>query len=156
MRSWGSAPREMRELFLKTKQLTTAPEPGFAPQMFVTVADALLVDSAAASSTVAVAVLQQRIAGMAGRQGDLARVRSRLARVLNGLKKVVCSAEERYSPGSVAERLASPFFLPHATAYPVFLTVVQQAKVDAAASAKTEADVVACTKADAARPGKRN
>ena len=156
MRSWGSAPREMRELFLKTKQLTTAPEPGFAPQMFVTVADALLIDSAAASTTVAVAVLQQRIAGTAGRQEDLARVRKRLAHVLKGLKKVVCSAEERYSPESVAERLAAPFFLPPATAYTVFRTVVQQAKVDAAASAKTEADVVARTKADAARPGKRN
>ena len=156
MRSWGSAPREMRELFLKTKQLTTAPEPGFAPQMFVTVADALLVDSAAASNTVAVAVLQQRIAGTAGHQEDLARVRKRLVRVLKGLKKVVCNAEKQYSPESVAKRLASPFFLPPATAYPVFRTVVQQAKVDAAASAKTEADVVARTKADAARPGKRN
>ena len=157
MRSWGSASREMRELFSKTKQLTKAPETGFAPQMFVTVADALLVDSAAASSTVAVAVLQQRIAGMAGRQGDLARVRSRLARVLNGLKKVkVGGGEKSYSPESVAKRLASPFFLPPATAYPVVRTVVQQAKADAAASAKTEADVVARTKADAARPGKRN
>ena len=156
MRSWGSAPREMRELYLKTKKLTKAPEPGFAPQQLVTVADALLVDSAAASTTVAVAVLQQRIAGTAGHQEDLARVRLRLARVLNCLKKVVCSAEERYSPESVAERLASSFFLPPATAYTVIRTVVQQAKVDAAASAKTEADVVARTKADAARPGKRN
>ena len=66
MRSWGYAPREMRELYLKTKKLTKAPEPGFAPQQLVTVADALLVDSAAASTTVAVAVLQQRIAGTAG------------------------------------------------------------------------------------------
>ena len=136
----------MRELFLKTKQLTTAPEPGFAPQMFVTVADALLIDSAAASNTVAVAVLQQRIAGTAGHQEDLARVRKRLVRVLKGLKKVVCNAEKQYSPESVAKRLASPFFLPPATAYPVIRTVVQQAKVDAAAR----------TKADAARPGKRN
>ena len=157
MRSWGSASREMQELFLKTKQLKTAPETRFTPQMFVTVADALLIDSAAASTTVAVAVLQQRIAGTAGRQEDLARVRNRLARVLNGLKKVeVGGGKKKYSPESVAERLASPFFLPLATAYPVLRTVVQQAKVDAAASAKTEADVVACTKADAARPGKRN
>ena len=156
MRSWGYAPREMRELYLKTKQLKTKPETRFTPQMNVTVADALLIDSAATTNKVAVAVLQQRIAGTAGHQGDLFRVRNRLARVLNGLKKVVCSAEERYSPESVAERLASPFFLPPATAYPVFRTVVQHAKVDAAASAKTEADVVARTKADAARPGKRN
>ena len=157
MRSWGSAPREMRELFLKTKQLTTAPGPGFAPQMFVTVADALLIDSAAASNTVAVAVLQQRIAGTASHQEDLTRVRKRLAHVLKGLKKMnVGGGGKQYSPESVAKRLASPFFLPPATAYPVFLTVVQQAKVDAAASAKTEADVAARTKANAARPDKRN
>ena len=157
MRSWGSAPREMRELYLKTKKLTKAPEPGFAPQQLVTVADALLVDSAAASTTVAVAVLQQRIAGTAGHQEDLARVRKPLARVLKGLKKMKAGGgEKQYSPESVAERLASPFFLPLATAYPVIRTAVQQAKLDAAASAKTEADVVARTKADAARPGKRN
>ena len=88
MRSWGYAPREMRELYLKTKQLKTKPETRFTPQMNVTVADALLIDSAAASNTVAVAVLQQRIAGMAGHQEDLARVRKRLAHVLKGLKKV--------------------------------------------------------------------
>ena len=146
----------MRELLLKTKQLTTAPEPGFAPQMFVTVADALLIDSAATTNKVAVAVLQQRIAGTAGRQEDLARVRNRPAHVLKGLKKVDSGGGKTYSPESVAERLAAPFFVPPATAYTVFRTVVQQAKVDAAASAKTEADVVARTKADAARPGKHN
>ena len=102
---------------------------------------------------VAVAVLQQRIAGTAGRQDDLDRVRSRLAHVLKGLEKVVCNAEKQYSPESVAQRLASPFFLPAATAYPVFRTVVQQAKVDAAAHAKAEAGAAARAKADAARPG---
>ena len=151
-----SASPEVLELCSKTNLLTTAQEPGFAPQMFVTVADALLINSAAASTTVAMAVLQQRIAGTAGHQEDLARVRKRLAHVLKGLKKVVCNMEKLHSPESVAKRLASPFFLPPATAYPVFLTVVQQAKVDAAASAKTEAGVVAFAKADAARPGKRN
>ena len=103
--------------------------------------------------TVAVAVLQQRIAGTAGRQGDLDRVRSRLSHVLKGLEKVVCNAEKQYSPESVAQRLASPFFLPAATAYPVFRTVMQQAKVDAAAHAKAEAGAAARAKADAARPG---
>ena len=102
---------------------------------------------------VAVAVLQQRIAGTAGRQGDLDRVRSRLVHVLKGLEKVVCNAEKQYSPEGVAQRLASPFFLPAATAYPVFRTVVQQAKVDAAAHAKAEAGAAARAKADAARPG---
>ena len=114
--------------------------------MFVTVADALLINSAATSTTVAMAVLQQRIAGSAGRQGDLDRVRSRMAHVLKSLEKVVCNAEKQYSPVSVAQRLASPFFLPAATAYPVFRTVVQQVKVDAAAHAKAEAGA-------AARPG---
>jgi hypothetical protein len=136
----------MRDLFFKTKQLTEAPENGFAPQMFVTVADALLVDSAAASNTVAVAVLHQCIAGTAGRQGDLDRVRKRLAYVLKGLKKVASQPVNRYSPESVAQRLASPFFMPDATAHPEFRTTVQQAKADAAARAK----------ADASRPGKRN
>jgi hypothetical protein len=136
----------MWDLFVKTKQLTEAPENGFAPQMFVTVADALLVDSAAASNTVAVAVLHQCIAGTAGRQGDLDRVRKRLASVLKGLKKVASQPVNRYSPESVAQRLASPFFMPDATAHPEFRTTVQQAKADAAARAK----------ADASRPGKRN
>jgi hypothetical protein len=148
-----SASPEVLELCSKTNLLTTAPEPGFAPQMFVTVADALLINSAAASNKVAVAVLQQRIAGTAGRLEDLDRVRSRLAHVLKGLEKVVCNAEKQYSPESVAQRLASPFFLPAATAYPVFRTAVQQAKVDAAAHAKAEAGAAARAKADAARPG---
>ena len=43
--------------------------------------------------------------------------------------------------------------MPDKTAYPVFRTVVQQAKVDAAAHAKAEADAAARIKADAARPG---
>ena len=153
VRSWKSASLEVRELFLKTKQLTENPELGFTSQMFVTVADALLVDSAAVSNKVAVAVLQQRIAGTAGRLEDLDRVRSRLAHVLKGLEKVVGNAEKQYSPEGVAQRLASPFFLPAATAYPVFRTVVQQAKVDAAAHAKAEVGAAARAKADAARPG---
>ena len=88
VRSWKSASLEVRELFLKTKQLTENPELGFTSQMFVTVADALLVDSAAVSNKVAVAVLQQRIAGTASRLEDLHRVRKRLARVFKGLKAV--------------------------------------------------------------------
>ena len=122
--------------------------------MFVTVADALLINSAAASTTVAVAVLQQRIAGTAGHQEDLVRVRNRLARVLDGLKKVKAGGgEKKYSPESVAQRLESPFFMPDKTAYQEIRTMAQQAKVDAAAHAKAEADAAARIKADAARPG---
>ena len=148
-----SASPEVLELCSKTNLLTTAPEPGFAPQMFVTVADALLINSAAASTTVAMAVLQQRIAGTAGRQEDLDRVRKRLARVFKGLKTVVRNHKKLYSPESVAQRLATPFFMPGKTAYRDIRTTAQQAKVDAAAHAKAEAVGAARAKADAARPG---
>ena len=153
VRSWKSASLEVRELFLKTKQLTENPELGFTSQMFVTVADALLVDSAAVSNKVAVAVLQQRIAGTAGRLEDLHRVRKRLARVFKGLKTVANNPKKLYSPESVAQRLESPFFMPDKTTYQEIRTMAQQAKVDAAAHAKAEADAAARIKADAARPG---
>ena len=155
VRSWKSASLEVRELFLKTKQLTENPELGFTSQMFVTVADALLVDSAAVSNKVAVAVLQQRIAGTAGRLEDLHRVRMRLMHMHKGLKSGLHHSEKRFSPESVAQRLAAPFFMPDATAYPELRTVAQQAKVDAVASAKAEAESAARAKADAARPGER-
>jgi len=150
-----SASPEVLELCSKTNLLTTAPEPGFAPQMFVTVADALLINSAAASNKVAVAVLQQRIAGTAGRLEDLDRVRMRLMHMHKGLKSGSRYPEKRFSPESVAQRLAAPFFMPDATAYPELRTVAQQAKVDAVASAKAEAESAARAKADAARPGER-
>ena len=153
VRSWKSACLEVRELFLKTKQLTENPELGFTSQMFVTVADALLVDSAAVSNKVAVAVLQQRIAGTAGRLEDLHRARKRLARVFKGLKTAANNPKKLYSPESVAQRLATPFFMPGKTAYQEIRTTAQQAKVDAAAHAKAEADAAARAKADAARPG---
>ena len=146
---------EVLELCSKTNLLTTAQEPKFAPQMFVTVADALLINSAAASTTVAMAVLQQRIAGTAGRLEDLHRVRMRLMHMHKGLKSASRSLEKRFSPESVAQRLAAPFFMPDATAYPELRTVAQQAKVDAVASAKAEAESAARAKADAARPGER-
>ena len=65
--------REKKEL------LTALPTRGFAPQTTVTVADAILLESAAPTNGVAVAVLQKCIAGTAGTQEDLDRVRNRLA-----------------------------------------------------------------------------
>ena len=103
----------------------------------------------------AMAVLQQRIAGTAGRLEDLHRVRMRLMHMHKGLKSGLHHSEKRFSPESVAQRLAAPFFMPDATAYPELRTVAQQAKVDAVASAKAEAESAARAKADAARPGER-
>ena len=69
----------------KTELMTALPTRGFAPQTTVTVADAILVESAAPTNGVAVAVLQQCIAGTAGTQGDLDRVRKRLALIKKGM-----------------------------------------------------------------------
>ena len=72
----------------KTELLMALPTRGFAPQMTVTVADAILLESAAPTNGVAVAVLQQCIAGTAGTQEDLDRVRKRLAIIKKNLQKV--------------------------------------------------------------------
>ena len=64
--SWDRATPGMLALYEKTKLLTALPTRGFAPQTTVTVADAILLESAAPTNGVAVAVLQQYIAGTAG------------------------------------------------------------------------------------------
>ena len=61
------------------------------------------------------------------------------------MKTVANNSKKYYSQESVAQRLASPFFLPAGTSYPVVLSMAAQAKADAATRAK----------ADAARPGER-
>ena len=126
----------------KTELLMALPTRGFAPQMTVTVADAILLESAAPTSGVAVAVLQQCIAGTAGAQEDLDRVRNRLAYIKKGLQKAAGFSKKGFSLESVALRLASPFFLAPGTAYLPILTVAQQAKANAARA-----------KAEATRPG---
>ena len=87
--SWDLATPDMLALLEKTKLLTALPTRGFAPQTTVAVADAILLESAAPTNGVAVAVLQQCIAGTAGTQEDLDRVRNRLASIKKGLQKVV-------------------------------------------------------------------
>ena len=126
----------------KTELLTALPTCGFAPQMTVTVADANLLESAAPTNGVAVAVLQQCIAGTAGTKEDLDRVRKRLAKIKKGLQQVAGMPKKRFSLESVALRLASPFFLAPGTAYLPILAVAQQAKANAARA-----------KAEATRPG---
>ena len=140
--AWKLASQETKALCEKTRQLTTAPEPDFAHQRTVTVADALLLEWAAPSNGLALRVLQQCIAGAPGLDVDFERVRKRIARVNLGLKKVASKGENTYSRESVAQRLASPFFLAPAAAYSKVLTVALQAKANAARA-----------KAEATRPG---
>jgi hypothetical protein len=122
----------MLALYEKTKLLTALPTRGFAPQTTVAVADAILLESAAPTNGVAVAVLQQCIAGTAGTQEDLDRVRKRLALIKKGLQQVGRLPKKEFSLESVVARLASPFFLAPGTAYLPILTVAQQAKANAA------------------------
>ena len=140
--SWDRATPDMLALCEKTKLLTALPTRGFAPQTTVAVADAILLESAAPTNGVAVAVLQQCIAGTAGTQEDLDRVRKRLALIKKGLQQVGRLPKKRFSLESVVARLASPFFLAPGTAYLPILTVAQQAKPSAARA-----------KAKATRPG---
>ena len=145
MRSWELALPEVRELCMQTKKLKEAPPLGFARQMPVTVAHALLVEWAAPPGIAAARVLQQLIAGTLGEKADFIRIDKRLAKVKQGLKTVANNSKKYYSQESVAQRLASLFFLPAGTSYPAVLSMAAQAKADAAARAK----------ADAAHPGER-
>ena len=72
----------------ETKRLKALPALGFAPQMAIAVAGAILLESAAPISGVAVAVLKQCVAGTIGAQEKLDRARSRLAFIKKGLQKV--------------------------------------------------------------------
>jgi hypothetical protein len=69
------------------------------------------------------------------------RARSRSAKTINGAKKAAYYPKTRFFPQSLAQRLASPFFLPAASLYYEVLAVAQQAKANAA-----------CVEAEAARP----
>ena len=68
--AWESASEGVKVLCKKTQQIATAPETFFAPQMTVTVANALLIEWAAPSIGFASRVLQQRIAGAPGLEVD--------------------------------------------------------------------------------------
>jgi hypothetical protein len=95
----------------KTKRLTALPAPGYAPQTTITVARAILLKSSAPTNGVAVAAMQQRIAGTTGTQGDLDRVRNRLALTKKGMHAAFGFSKKRFSPESLAARLAPPFIL---------------------------------------------
>jgi hypothetical protein len=72
----------------ETKQLTALLAPGSALQATITVADATLLESAAPTNGVAVAVLQQCIAGAVGTQEEFYRARERLGFTKKGLHAV--------------------------------------------------------------------
>jgi hypothetical protein len=74
---------------------------------------------------------------------DFHRARSRPATIIKGAKKAAYYPKTRYSPQSLARRLASPFVLPAASPYHEVLAVAQQAEANAARAL-----------AGAARPGK--
>jgi hypothetical protein len=116
----------------EAKRLTALPAPVFAPQMAITVADAIILKYAAPTDGVAVAVLQQCIAATAGTQEDFCFARKRPALVKSSLQKVAGSPKKRFSPESPATRLTSPFFLAPATTYPQVIALAQQVKVNAA------------------------
>jgi hypothetical protein len=152
------APRETKVLCEKTKQLKTSPAPGFALHLHVSVADALLLEWAAPSNSVAVGVLHQRTAGTPDTKLDFDRVRKRMVFVLKGMKKVVGYPMKQYSSESLARRFASPFFLLPGASYPEVITAAQKATADAArakANAACAKANAACAKASAARPGAR-
>ena len=69
---------------------------------------------------------------MDGNSCGFDRVRSRPAKIIKGAKKAAYYPKIRYSPQSLARRLASPFFLPATTPYHEVLTVAQQAESNAA------------------------
>jgi hypothetical protein len=89
-----------------------------------------------------VAALKQSIAGTAGTQKDLSRVRKRLAPIKKTLHTVTGFSKKRLSPEGLAARTASPLFLAPATTYPQVLTPALHAKANAGRA-----------EAEAARPG---
>ena len=89
----------------------------------INVADAILLESAAPINGVTVAVLQECIAGTVVTQEDLDCVRKRLAFIKKDLHTVAGFSKKRFSPESLAARLASPFLLAPTMTYPQVLTV---------------------------------
>ena len=132
--SWRGASLCEREIFKKTRLLKDAPEQGFAKQIQVTVAVALMVDLAAINNVVAVEVLSMLLTGRVGDKVVDKKVRNRLGCIKKGVSKFANKRQEVYSPRSVQQRLESAFFLPPATSYPEILTHAQQAKADSSAT----------------------
>jgi hypothetical protein len=93
--------------------------------MMATAEDAALLKRAAPSSSVAVGVPQQLIAGTPDFEVNIRRARMRLAKIIKGAKKVAYYPMARYSSQSLARRLAPPFFLLAAFSYHDAITSAQ-------------------------------
>jgi hypothetical protein len=141
--AWESAPWKLRELCERTLQLKAVPALRAALQRPVTVADALLLENAAASNGAAVAVPQKHITLAAGTQEDFYRIRMRLTNTTKDLEsKVAGFPKKQFSPRGVALRVATPFSLASAAAFLPALALARRAKANAARA-----------KAEAGRPG---
>lgn len=132
--AWSETSPQERTICEKTLKLSSAPKEGFAAQIDVTVAIALLIDWAAQSNIIAAQVLHMLLTGCVGDKVAWAAVRLRLAGIKKGLAKISRQSKSLYSPLSVKQRLLSTFWLPNGTSYPDIRTHTQQIKVDASAS----------------------
>ena len=132
--SWRGASLYERSIVAKIQLLQGEPEDGFVEQIQVTVAAALLVNSAAINSGIAVKVLSMLLTGRIGDKEACTKIRNRLTNLKRGISKIVNRSQIDFSSGSVKRRLESPFFLPPATSYPEVLTHTQQAKADSPAT----------------------
>ena len=109
-------------------------EEGFEGQIQVTMAVALLVDSAVMNSGIAVRLLGMLLTGRIGDKGACTKIQNRVTRIKKGVSKIVNRPQSDYTSRSVERRLESPFFLYPATSYPEVLTHLQQAKADSSAT----------------------
>ena len=123
--AWELVDPYVRAICEKTKGLEEYPGDGFAVQIDVTVAVALLVEWAARDKkqSTAMRVLYQLITGEEGCTEGFAAVRRRIPRVTANFRKEITQAQKMYTPESIQARLASPFTLPQNASYPPIVTV---------------------------------
>jgi hypothetical protein len=130
---WVGASLSERSIVEYTRVLCEAPDACFASQIHVTVAVAMLIDSAASTNNIAVRVLHLLLTGRVGDKISWTPVRLRLAKIKQGLVKYSIQPQAQYSPQSV-RRLDLAFYQPIATSFPEIKTHFQQAKADASAA----------------------
>ena len=127
-RAWDSVDPYVQIICENTKGLDSFPDEGFAQQIDVTVAAALLIEWAARkkAKNTAVRVLQQLISGEMGSAEDLDKTRKRLNKITTNIKKEIkTNAEYKFPPESIQARLSSPFRLAKGDRYPRLLTPSQ-------------------------------
>jgi hypothetical protein len=105
--SWSRASLYERPIVAKIRLLAGAPEESSAGQIHVTVAVALLVDSAAMSSGIADQVLIMLLTGRNGDKGGSSKIRNRLSSIKKGISKIANRPQFDYSSRSVKRRLES-------------------------------------------------